>query len=68
MAKAAIYDACRLDILVLWPDGSIGRPILHALQDPVSGKILATRLDASSRIDQFRPPFGDNAGNFGGAG
>jgi hypothetical protein len=39
----------QVDVVVRWPDGTIGRPEMVAIQDVHSGKFLSWRI--SSRAD-----------------
>ena len=47
-------DGHRWDVRVLWPDGTIARPLLVGWQDIRSGSILAWRIGAEETSDLYR--------------
>jgi len=52
-------DGHKFDVFVKWPDGRIGRPMMVAIQDIYSRKILAHRLDESENALATRLVFAD---------
>lgn len=52
-------DGHTLDVWVRWPDGEVSRPVLIAIQDLYSGKILAWRIDRSENAVAIRLAFYD---------
>lgn len=57
--EAVNADGHRCDVMVRWPDGSVGRPVLLGFQDLYSGKVLAWRVDRTEHGDLVRLTFGD---------
>lgn len=58
-------DGHEWDVRVLWPDGTIGRPISVGIQDLFSRKMLAWRTDRSETAVLTRLAFADLFKNFG---
>jgi len=52
--EAVNIDGHKWDVFVKWPDGSIGRPLMVAIQDLYSGKIVSWRVDKSENADLVR--------------
>jgi len=52
-------DGHKWDVFVRWPDGTIGRPVMLAIQDVFSGKVLSWRVDRSENKETFRLCVGD---------
>lgn len=52
-------DGHKWDVFVRWPDGTVGRPVMLAIQDVFSGKILSWRVDRSENKETFRLCVGD---------
>ncbi len=63
--EAVNADGHKWDVFVKWSDGSIGRPLMMAIQDLHSGKILGWRVDKSENADLVRLTFGDVFRNWG---
>lgn len=63
--EAVNIDGHKFDVFVKWPDGRIGRPIMVAVQDIYSRKILAWRLDESESALSTRLVFADLFKNWG---
>jgi putative transposase len=57
--QAVNLDDHRMDVFVRWPDGTIARPHLQAVQDIYSGMILAWRIDRSENTQTIRLAIGD---------
>lgn len=47
-------DGHTWDVLVLWPDGHVGRPVMVCWQDVRSGRILAWRIGRSETAEAYR--------------
>lgn len=58
-------DGHRWDVFVRWPDGKIARPLMVAIQDVMSRKILAWRLDESENAVTTRLAFLDLFRDYG---
>lgn len=52
--QAVNMDGHKWDVFVKWEDGTVGRPIMVAIQDLYSGKILAWRIDRTENTDSVR--------------
>lgn len=52
-------DGHRWDVFVRWPDGKIARPIMVAIQDVYSRKILSWRIDETESAVSTRLAFAD---------
>lgn len=63
--QAVNADGHKWDIFVLWPDGSIARPIMAAWQDLYSNMILSWRIDRSENTDLIQLAFGDMVEKWG---
>lgn len=63
--EAVNIDGHKFDVFVRWPDGRIGRPIMVAVQDIYSRKLLAWRLDESESALSTRLVFADLFKNWG---
>lgn len=57
--EALNIDGHKFDVFVRWPDGRVGRPLMVALQDLHSRKIVAHRIDQSENALVTRLVFGD---------
>lgn len=58
-------DGHRWDVFVRWPDGKIARPMMVCIQDVMSRKILAWRLDESENAVTTRLVFADLFRDYG---
>ena len=58
-------DGHRWDVFVRWPDGRIARPMMVAIQDIYSRKLLSWRIDASESADAVRLCFADLFRDYG---
>lgn len=58
-------DGHKFDVFCRWPDGRVGRPLMVAIQDVYSRKILAWRIDESESALSTRLVFADLFRNFG---
>lgn len=58
-------DGHRWDVFVRWPNGKIARPMMIAIQDVMSRKILAWRVDESENAVVTRLCFADLFKNYG---
>jgi putative transposase len=58
-------DGHRWDVRVLWPDGSIERPMMVGIQDVFSRKLLAWRIDREESAVLTRLAFADLFKNHG---
>jgi transposase InsO family protein len=58
-------DGHRWDVRVLWPDGTIERPLMVGIQDVFSRKLLAWRVDKSETAVLTRLAFADLFKNYG---
>ncbi|MCA1909234.1 MAG: Mu transposase C-terminal domain-containing protein [Magnetospirillum sp.] len=63
--EAVNGDGHKFDVFVRWHDGDIIRPMLVALQDVYSGKILSWRLDKTENREVIRLAFGDLVEDYG---
>ena len=63
--EAVNADGHKWDVFVRWPDGTIGRPVMVAIQDLYSNKILAWRVDKTENADAVRLAFSDVFRRFG---
>jgi transposase InsO family protein len=63
--EAVNIDGHKWDVFVRWPDGTIGRPMMVAIQDLYSNKILGWRIDRSENTDVVRLAFHDVFKNYG---
>lgn len=52
-------DGHTWDVRVLWPDGSVGRPVMVAWQCVRSGKVLGWRIDLSESAEAYRLSMAD---------
>ncbi|MCJ9428576.1 Mu transposase C-terminal domain-containing protein [Kordiimonas sp. A6E486] len=57
--EAINADGHKWDVFVKWPDGTIGRPMMVAIQDLYSNKVLSWRFDRSENADVVRLAFAD---------
>ncbi|MEL6783741.1 MAG: transposase domain-containing protein [Pseudomonadota bacterium] len=57
--EAVNIDGHKFDVFVRWEDGSIGRPMMVAIQDLYSGKIVAWRLAKSENKETTLLAIGD---------
>jgi putative transposase len=58
-------DGHRWDVRVEWPDGSIGRPMMVAIQDVYSSKMLAWHIDKEENSVSARKAFQKLIANYG---
>ncbi|MDH7971753.1 transposase domain-containing protein [Sphingomonas sp. AR_OL41] len=63
--EAVNIDGHKFDVFVRWPDGRVGRPLMVAIQDLYSRKMLAWRIDESESALATRMVFGDLFRNWG---
>lgn len=63
--EAVNADGHKWDVFVRWPDGTVGRPVMVAIQDLYSNKLLAWRVDRTENSDAVRLAFGDVFRRFG---
>lgn len=63
--QAVNVDGHKWDVFVKWPDGTIDRPMMAAIQDLYSNKCLAWRVDRSENSDLIRLTFADVFREFG---
>ncbi|MDD7908535.1 transposase domain-containing protein [Pseudovibrio exalbescens] len=63
--EAVNADGHKFDVFVRFEDGSIGRPLMLALQDLYSGKMLSHRIQKSENKDAVRLAIGDMVESFG---
>lgn len=57
--EAVNIDGHKFDVFVRWPDGRIGRPLMVAIQDIHSRKLLSYRIDESENALATRLVFAD---------
>lgn len=57
--EAVNIDGHKWDVFVRWPDGRIGRPMMVAIQDIYSRKLLSWRIDESENALATRLVFAD---------
>jgi putative transposase len=63
--EAVNSDGHRLDLFCRWGDGEVARPILVAVQDIYSGKLLAWRVDRTENAAAVRLAFADVVERYG---
>ncbi len=63
--EAVNADGHTWDVFARWPDGSIGRPCMVAVQDLYSNKILGWRVDRTENAGAIRLAFRDVFERFG---
>jgi hypothetical protein len=63
--EAVNIDGHKFDVFVRWEDGRIGRPMMVALQDIYSRKIVAHRIDESENALVTRLTFADLFRDYG---
>jgi len=63
--QAVNADGHKGDNWVLWPDGTVARPVMVVYQDIYSRKILSWRIDRTENADVVRLAFGDVVDNWG---
>ena len=63
--EAINADGHKWDVFVRWPDGTILRPMMVAIQDLFSGKVLAWRVDRSENKEAVRLALGDVVETYG---
>ncbi|MCA0304151.1 MAG: Mu transposase C-terminal domain-containing protein [Proteobacteria bacterium] len=63
--QAVNVDGHKWDVMVKWADGTVGRPMMVAIQDLYSGKMLAWRIDRSENAESVRLAFGDLVSTYG---
>lgn len=57
--QAVNVDGHKWDVFVRWPDGTVDRPMMAAIQDLYSNKCLAWRVDRSENSNLIRLTFAD---------
>lgn len=63
--EAVNADGHKFDVFVKWPDGTIGRPMMLAIQDLYSNKFVAWRVDRSENAELVRLAFRDMFEDYG---
>src|SRR5262249_15809448 len=63
--QPANADGHRFDVFVRWPDGTVARPVMVAIQDLYSGLIVGHRLAATESWTAVRHAFADVVESFG---
>jgi transposase InsO family protein len=63
--QAVNVDGHKWDVMVRWPDGTIGRPLMVAFQDLYSNKLLSWRVDRSENSEAVRLAIGDLVSTWG---
>lgn len=63
--QAVNADGHKWDVLVRWPDGYVGRPMMVGFQDIYSGMFLSWRLDRSENMHLVQRAFGDMVEAYG---
>ncbi len=63
--EAVNIDGHKFDVFVRWADGRIGRPMMVALQDVYSRKLVAHRIDESENALATRLVFADCFRDYG---
>ena len=63
--QAVNADGHKWDVFVRWPDGTVLRPQMVALQDLYSGMILSWRVDRSANKEAVRLAIGDMVEDYG---
>lgn len=63
--EAVNIDGHKFDVFCRWPDGRVGRPLMVAIQDLYSRKMLAWRIDESESALATRMVFADLFRNWG---
>jgi transposase InsO family protein len=63
--EAVNVDGHKWDVFVRFPDGTITRPLMVAIQDLYSNKCVAWRVDKSENSDLVRLAFGDLFRDYG---
>ncbi len=63
--EAVNADGHKFDVFVEFEDGTVGRPIMTAIQDLYSGLFVAYRVDHSENAAVFRLAVGDMVERFG---
>lgn len=63
--EAVNADGHKWDVFVRWPDGSVGRPNMVAIQDLYSGLILSFRIDKTENKECVRLAIGDMVETYG---
>ncbi|MEP7041890.1 MAG: transposase domain-containing protein [Dokdonella sp.] len=58
-------DGHKFDVSVIFPDGTIGRPIIVGWQDLASGKMLSWRIGETETSDLVRLAFADMVREYG---
>jgi len=63
--EAVNADGHKFDLFIRWPDDTIIRPVMVAVQDLYSGKILSYRVDRVENTHSVRLAFGDMVEAYG---
>ncbi|WP_319775516.1 transposase domain-containing protein [Breoghania sp.] len=63
--QAVNADGHKFDVFVRWPDGSVSRPLMVAIQDLYSGMMLAHRIGESESWPLVRHAFADMVESWG---
>jgi hypothetical protein len=63
--QAVNADGHKFDVFVRWPDGSVSRPLMVAIQDLYSGMILAHRIGETENWPLIRHAFADLVESWG---
>lgn len=63
--QAVNADGHKIDVMARWEDDTVGRPILHVIQDLYSGTILACRVDRTENKEAVRLALADMVSRYG---
>lgn len=63
--EAVNADGHRFDVFVKWPDGTMARPVMVAIQDLYSGLIVGWRVGRTENWTAVRHAFADMVESFG---
>jgi len=63
--QAVNADGHRFDVFTQWPDGTVSRPVMVAIQDLLSGMIVGHRIDRTENWSAVRSCFADMIESFG---
>lgn len=63
--QAVNADGHRFDVFVKWPDGTVARPVMVAIQDLFSGLIVGHRIERTENWTSVRHAFADAIESYG---